>query len=468
MKTTLTLIVLILLNSTFFAQSIIVDANRTTSDIILSEFIENQTISNLKVNGLPLGTNDIFNNITLFQKGNSNFMLNNGILLTTGNGINAQGPNSLNNSTSVGTLNTYLNDSDISQISGGTVTTGVCVEFDIVADGTELEFEYIFASEEYPEYVCSKYNDIFGIVVSGDGITGTLSNGGKNIALVPDPNSANSYTNTSVGINSINAAIPGNFSSNPTACNNMDPNWTQYSVFFTANPNNSPSTQFNGYTVPLTAKTPVTCGATYHLKIFVVNVTDVSLDSGVFFKRLKFNNKPVVDFTPTPSNGIAPLSTTIINNSQNIDTFDWNFGNGYTENNITITEDYNTIYTDAGTYYITVVGKKDLCIVESTQEVIVVNPSPLIEPANIFSPNEDGINDIWSFNKNIGVGKIQLLILNRWGNVVFEDNSFSPKWDGKDKNGQPLLEGVYFYKYITNSLLDNEKLTGQGFIHLKL
>ena len=77
----------------------------------------------------------------------------------------------------------------------------IVYEFDFVAGGDEIEFEYVFASDEYSNYTCSQFNDVFGFFISGPGINGPYSNNGKNIALIPNPSNPNTFTNTPVMIN---------------------------------------------------------------------------------------------------------------------------------------------------------------------------------------------------------------------------------------------------------------------------
>lgn len=87
-----------------------------------------------------------------------------------------------------------------------------------------------------------------------------------------------------------------------------------------------------------------------------------------------------------------------------------------------------------------------------------------IHAPNVFSPNNDGNNDFWSIQTE-HADKVELLILNRWGNVLFESNEPNKLWDGKAKNGNDQKEGVYFYKAIVHGN-DGSKTPLQGFFHL--
>ncbi len=55
-----------------------------------------------------------------------------------------------------------------------------------------------------------------------------------------------------------------------------------------------------------------------------------------------------------------------------------------------------------------------------------------------------------------------LYIINRWGEVVFESSNYLNNWNGKDKSGKDLSQGVYFYKLVSQS---GEKK--EGFVHIE-
>lgn len=75
---------------------------------------------------------------------------------------------------------------------------------------------------------------------------------------------------------------------------------------------------------------------------------------------------------------------------------------------------------------------------------------------NVFTPNNDGINDFFDLNV-INIPDWELIILNRWGNTIDVLNSSHDKWDGNS-----FSDGVYYYKFISESLGINE----HGFFQL--
>lgn len=132
----------------------------------------------------------------------------------------------------------------------------------------------------------------------------------------------------------------------------------------------------------------------------------------------------------------------------------------------------NTIFFD--TLTVTSTGNKDAFILKisdacfgydtppdtTTTATVVDDFSPL----NVFTPNNDGVNDELTFFKNSNaVGSIK--IVNRWGNVVYESTDLNKSWNGKDLGNTALTDGVYFYT-IEYTLPGGELKKHQGFVTL--
>jgi len=81
---------------------------------------------------------------------------------------------------------------------------------------------------------------------------------------------------------------------------------------------------------------------------------------------------------------------------------------------------------------------------------------------NVFTPNNDGINDAY-FVTAKGIKEFSMIIVNRWGDVVFSSDNVSEKWDGMYK-GKLCSDGVYFYKI--NAKSATKEYNKQGFITL--
>lgn len=211
-----------------------------------------------------------------FMGNPSSIGIDSGIVLSSGNALAI--PNAVGVFATAAFLNGNLGDPDLNALllaSGSNVSSrDACVlEFDFVPAGDTIKFDYVFGSEEYPEFACSGFNDVFGFFISGPGITGNPS-----IALVPG-------TTIPVAINSVNNNAAPNAS-----CTGMGPGapFSQYYV-----DNQTLGGQFivyDGFTTVLTAVSSVIPCETYHLKLAIADGGDQSYDSGVFLKAGSLNS----------------------------------------------------------------------------------------------------------------------------------------------------------------------------------
>jgi gliding motility-associated-like protein len=182
------------------------------------------------------------------------------------------------------------------------------------------------------------------------------------------------------------------------------------------------------------------------------------------------NNPPIAAVSATPLIGIYPLPVSFTNSSQFGTTYDWSFGNGSTATTTDLSGQ-NMTYDTTGTYVVMLVATTGSCT-DTAYVTIIVNDPPVIPPtvpvsletANVFTPNGDGNNDVYTFNME-NITAIDITILNRWGNVVYNSTDPLFKWDGKAQNGVEALNGVYFYTY-TATGAQGEPFEGHGFIHL--
>ncbi|MDD2385506.1 MAG: choice-of-anchor L domain-containing protein [Bacteroidales bacterium] len=189
--------------------------------------------------------------------------MSSGIILSTGNIFHAIGPN-IDPGTS--TNNGRPGDSDIESIMGGVASfDAAIIEFDFRTPADTVRFNYIFASEEYREYVCS-FNDAFAFFLSGPNpLGGDYSN--HNIALLPG-------TTTNVSISNVN-----NGSSSGTC-----PWENSNSEYYVDNPVGSLNVEYDGLTKLLTAIAVVVPCQEYHIKIVIADAFDSAYDSAVFLE----------------------------------------------------------------------------------------------------------------------------------------------------------------------------------------
>jgi hypothetical protein len=194
-----------------------------------------------------------------------------GVILSSGDIANAAGPNTDDGIT---TDNGTAGDADLNVIVGAGHDTfdAAVLQFDFIPTSSTVTFRYVFASDEYNEFV-GAFNDVFAFYVDG-----------VNVALLPG-------TSTPVAINTVNLTTNSSF------YKNNDPSDLGIPTPF--------GTQFDGFTTVLTATVTLTPGVSHHIKLAIADTDDALLDSAVFLEAASF-----VAATPTPTVTVAGPTAT--------------------------------------------------------------------------------------------------------------------------------------------------------------
>lgn len=520
------------------------------------------TVSNVQYNGIP--ANIVQSSVGSFNDPAGNIGLTSGFIMGSGNVQLAAQPNQGGGS-SLGGSGAMGVDPDLQSITPNQIFDECIVEFDFVPSGDTISFRYVFASEEYPEFVCGGVNDAFGFFLTGFNPNGAPY-AATNLALIPDPANPDQYTNTAVSINTVNPGVPGGNGQSDN-CSDIDPNWASYSVFYAGN-NTGTAYEYDGNTVVLTAVAAVKCGETYHIKLAIGDGGDGGWDSGVFLEANSFNSNGLsitanvtdtyegcgnayflVTRTDPNMNDVVPLLiqgdaingddyefidaqvvfsagaltdtiwlNTILNDDGGalsevvqiqLGAEDACGGPSITILNVepmTITmnvgdticpeaplSEYHTFTTNVSggiplgysylwqsspptdfggqqgqpsvtvapqesTWYQVIAG--DICGNAVASQFELVYVECLISIPNVFTPDGDGKNDLFYINNIEDYPESDLVILNRWGQIVYEVTGYRNDWNGGD-----LTEGVYFYKLFPHG---RKYETGMysGFFHL--
>lgn len=214
------------------------------------------TVSNAVYTGAPIAVGS-------FDGTASNIGINSGVILTNGDINFAVGPNTVE---SRGWNNGLGGSQEMNNLANDITYDLSTLEFDFVPQSATASFRYVWASEEYPEFVPGlgfAVNDVFAFYISGPGIGGQ-----QNIALVPG-------TTLPVLISNINAGnyfCPGG----PAGCTNC--------AYYIDNCGGT-TVEYDGFTTVLTAQTQVTPCETYHLRLVIADAFDGIYDSGVFLEE---------------------------------------------------------------------------------------------------------------------------------------------------------------------------------------
>ncbi len=241
----------------------------------------------VSLSGTPTLRGDAIQSGT-FSNGLSEVGISSGVVLSSGNVNNIPGTNSNGGATeTLGGLGSSdddysLNvgtpgDADLTALSGFNTFDASVLEFDFqFGDGSiggDLFFNFVFASEEYVDYIGSDFNDVFGFFVDG-----------TNVALVPG-------TSTPITINSVNNSTN--------------------SAFYVNNINNTNGIPvagvdvlFDGLTTVITAQALGLGVGVHTMKFAVADASDGILDAGVFLQTGSFSSEP-------PAPAVVPVPAAV-------------------------------------------------------------------------------------------------------------------------------------------------------------
>jgi gliding motility-associated-like protein len=138
-------------------------------------------------------------------------------------------------------------------------------------------------------------------------------------------------------------------------------------------------------------------------------------------------------------------------------------------NNDTVYAAPNNLEPNLNVFYVTANDQCGKSI--SSSPIFVYNQCPLIVP-NVLTLNGDDVNDVLIISNWEDYDKVSLTVMNRWGNIIYENDDYKNDWNGTDKSGIALSEGVYFYTVTPTSIkyeYDDAKktlYTLHGFIHI--
>lgn len=173
----------------------------------------------------------------------------------------------------------------------------------------------------------------------------------------------------------------------------------------------------------------------------------------------------VAGFIASPLSGLAPLNVQFNNTSVGITTANqtnWVFGDGNTSGSYSP----GNLFQNPGTYTVTLIISNGLCS-DTISNVIKVTPA-LVEVPELLTPNGDGKNDVFDIKNIEYFPDNELLVFNRWGNIVYSKKSYKNEWDGSANvnfttGSGKLPTGTYFYLLKLN---DTENQVFKGFCQL--
>lgn len=199
----------------------------------------------------------------------------------------------------------------------------------------------------------------------------------------------------------------------------------------------------------------------------VVTSFEGCVDSIIVIDALSVKPKPTANFTHAP-NPVTMFNTTVLfqNTSFFGTSYQWSFENG--DPSTSTSEDVTVLFPDGitGTYDIQLITTSELGCTDTMDYELIVLPEMLIYAPNSFTPDGDEFNQTWFIHME-GIDKydFELLLYNRWGQLIWESHDIEIGWDGSF-NGKPVEVGVYTWVVNTKDVLNDNKYTHSGFVNV--
>ncbi|SDH74217.1 T9SS type B sorting domain-containing protein [Winogradskyella thalassocola] len=343
----------------------------TTDDSLLLEQLIQQNLGQncVEISNISSSINGSINGINsygYFDRADSSFPFENGILLTTGD-VNSAG-NILNSNPLNEGDDTWLTDLDLENALGITNTqNATSIQFNFISVANQIQFNYLLASEEYQQEFPCFYSDGFAFLIREAGSSAPYSN----IALVPG-------TSTPVNTNTIHDQIEGFCAAENEA-------------FFEGY--NVGDTNYNGRTTVLTATAAIQPNVEYQIKLIIADQTDNNFDSAVFIEGNSFNAN--VDLGPNITT--CGDSVTINGDIQNPQaSYNWY------KNDVLITGENNATLNvlSSGTYKveITIQLNATSCVIEDTIEITLDSEQSSTQISDIVYCDDDSNDGVENFD----------------------------------------------------------------------
>lgn len=216
---------------------------------------------------------------------------NTGVILSTGRVTDftqSNGDPNRNADTSTDT-NGPNNNAQFNALAGANTFDAAFLDVTFVPTGSMMTMRFVFASEEYPEYINSNFNDVVGVWVNGVSVPMTVNGG-------------------TASVNNINGATQQNL--------------------FVNNQNDAYNTEMDGFTVVLSLSIPVNSGVQNTIRIGIADVSDAAYDSNLLIAgdsiqttvvavddtaSVRVNNDRVVDVLANDSTTVGSLVITHVN-----------------------------------------------------------------------------------------------------------------------------------------------------------
>ena len=176
----------------------------------------------------------------------------------------------------------------------------------------------------------------------------------------------------------------------------------------------------------------------------------------------------VAEFTPSQTQ-LTNIFTEVVftNNSQNATSYSWDFGDNSTSTDVSPTHEFP--YDEGGAYVVELIANTPLGCADTAYATINVTEEVIYYVPNSFTTDGDNYNEYFKpiFTSGYDPYDFEILIFNRWGEIVWESHDVSVGWDGTYGGGQKIVEdGTYTWRIEFKTSANDKRVTVTGHVNL--
>lgn len=203
----------------------------------------------------------------------------------------------------------------------------------------------------------------------------------------------------------------------------------------------------------------------FDVRMTITTVENCVYDS-LYSKYIHIYDYPVADFNYSPTNVpmFDPTVTLTDASSYSAVSWYWNIPEG-NPNSSTETE-FKVEYPEGvvADYKVTLYVKNEIGCIDSITKIIPVVSDVIVYAPNTFTPDGDGFNQTWRvFTQGLDPYSFDLLIFDRWGEIMWESHDYNASWDGT-YGGKVVPDGTYIWIIHSKSEISDQKFDYKGHV----
>jgi gliding motility-associated-like protein len=165
---------------------------------------------------------------------------------------------------------------------------------------------------------------------------------------------------------------------------------------------------------------------------------------------------------------VTALNTTVTfdNLSVGANNYAWSFQDG----NPATSSAFNPVVVFpeqiSGNYYVDLIVESDFGCIDTSYQIIQIRPEVILYAPNTFTPDGDEFNGTWRvFVDGIDASEFELILYNRWGEVIWINQDPSADWDGT-YNGKPVQAGLYNWRIKAKDSVTDASFLWNGHVNV--